>query len=131
MMSDPTKTIIALRTSLARQSRREGDVEHACELFHAAHAAMAAITDGYDYFETPEFKQWRSVRDAAFGEIRGRVAHTSNALLAKIGVFRAMRDWLTPDDPGLSAFAVEIVTEAAALLDTDLAPMCASEAYHH
>jgi hypothetical protein len=130
-MSDLTKTIISLQASVAGPSRREGDVEHFCGVFHAAQAAMAAITDGYDYFETFEFKQWRLVRDEAFGELRRRVAHTSNALLAKIGVFRVMRDWLTPDDPGLLAFAAEIVTEAAALLDADLAAMRASEAFHH
>jgi hypothetical protein len=138
MMSDRHNTIIALQSSLARPSRREGDVERACEAFHAAHAAMVALTDSYDDFEILEFEERRSLRDAAFGEVRAHVAHTVNAVCAKIRVFTVLRDWLAPDelglsafdDPGLSAFAVEIVTEAGALPDTDWAAMRAREAFH-
>jgi hypothetical protein len=131
MMSDLTKTIIALRTSVARQSRREGDVERACEAFHAEHAAMVALAGSCDDFEILEFERERSLRDAAFGEVRAHVAHTVNALLAKIRVLIVIRDWLQPDDPDLSAFAIEIAVEAAAVLDTDLVTMCASETCHH
>jgi hypothetical protein len=131
MMSDRHNTIIALQSSLARPSRGEGDVERACEAFHAEHAAMVAFIGGYDDAKILEFKRERSLRDAAFGEVRAHVAHTVNALLAKIRVLIVIRDWLQPDDPDLSAFAIEIATEAAAVLDTGLVTMCASETCHH
>lgn len=99
-------------------------VERACAAFHEAQDALVASTDGSDEIDS----ELLTLRDEAFEQVRGLVGRTKEAVQAKKRVLTVMRDWLSLDDPQVSAFAFEVATEAVALLDGDPGQACSC---HH
>lgn len=95
-------------------------VERACAAFHEAQDALVAATDGSDEIDSELLTR----RDEAFGRVRGLAGRTKEAVRAKKRVLTLMRDWLSLDNPRVSAFAFEVATEAVALLGADPGQAC-------
>ena len=94
-------------------------IEQACAAFHTAHDSIVALTAGRDEFGVNGLPELRARRDAAFEQVRAHVAGTRSAVRAKVRVLIVMRDWFAVENPDVSAFAIEVALEAAALLDND------------
>jgi hypothetical protein len=100
-------------------------IERACAAFHLAQDTIIALTAGRDEFEVNGLPELRARRDAALKQIRAQTARTRGAYLAKVRVLIVMRDWFAVENPDISAFAIEVAVEAAALFDNDLGQECA------
>ncbi|WP_158931407.1 hypothetical protein [Acidisphaera sp. S103] len=102
-------------------------IEQACAAFHTAHNSIVALTAGRDEFGVNGLPELRARRDAAFEQVRAHVAGTRSAVRAKVRVLIVMRDWFAVENPDVSAFAIEVALEAAALLDNDRGQECACQ----
>jgi hypothetical protein len=102
-------------------------VEQACAAFQMAHDSIVALTAGRDEFGVNGLPELRARRDEAFEQVRAHVAWTRSAVRAKVRVLIAMRDWFAVENPDVSAFAIEVALEAAALLDNDRGQECACQ----
>jgi hypothetical protein len=94
-------------------------VEQACAAFQTAHNSIVALTAGRDEFGANGLPELRARRNEAFEQVRAHVAWTRSAVRAKVRVLIVMRDWFAVENPDVSAFAIEVALEAAALLDND------------
>jgi hypothetical protein len=94
-------------------------IEQACVAFHSAQDSIIALTTGRDEFDTTACEQHLALRDRALTQVRGQVARTRSAWQAKLRVLIVMQDWFDAENSDLSAFAIEVALEAAALLDND------------
>jgi hypothetical protein len=99
-------------------------IEQACAAFHTAHDSIVALTAGRDEFGVNGLPELRARRDAAFEQVRAHVAGTRSAVRAKVWVLIVMRDWFAVENPDVSAFAIEVALETAALLDSDRGQEC-------
>ena len=101
-------------------------IEQACAAFLTAHEAMViALTEGCDDLNVQGLPELSERRDKAFGQVRTQAARTRRAYLAKMRVLVVMRDWFAVDYPDVSAFAMEMAFEAAALFDNHPGQECA------
>jgi hypothetical protein len=92
-------------------------VERACAAFHTAQDSIVALTEGRDEIDITDCEQHLARRDWAFKQVRAHVARTRSAWQAKVRVLIVMRDWFDAENPDLTAFAIEVALEAAALFD--------------
>jgi hypothetical protein len=99
-------------------------IERACAAFHAAQDTIIALTAGRDEFEVDGLPELRARRDAALKQIRAQAARTRGAYQAKVRVLIVMRDWFAVENPDISAFAIEVAVEAAALFDNNPGQEC-------
>ena len=100
-------------------------IEQACAAFHSAQDSIVALTVGRDEFGVNGLPELRARRDAALKQVRAQAARTRGAYQAKVRVLIVMRDWFAVENPDISAFAIEVALEAAALFDNDPGQECA------
>jgi hypothetical protein len=100
-------------------------IERACAAFLTTHDAIIALTEGCDDLNGQGLPELSERRDKAFRQVRTQAARTRRAYLAKMRVLIVMRDWFAVDYPDVSAFAMEMALEAAALFDNDPGQECA------
>jgi hypothetical protein len=80
---------------------------------------MITLTEGRDdEFDVDGLAELSAQRDKAFQQLRLHPARSYSACRAKLRVLLVMRKWFAVDDPGLSAFAIELAIEATSLLDS-------------
>lgn len=107
------------------------NVEQACAAFLKSQDAIVALTVGRDEdLNVNGLSELTERRQEAFRQVRSHAAQRSSAYQAKLRVLNVMRDWFAVEDPEVSAFAIELANEAAALLENDRnrACMCHREA---
>jgi hypothetical protein len=102
-------------------------IEQSCAAFQTAHDSIVALTAGRDEFGVNGLPELRARRDEAFAQVREQVARTRSAWQAKLRVLIVMRDWFAVENPDVSAFAIEMALEAAALLDNNRGRECACQ----
>ncbi len=102
-------------------------VRQACVAFQEAQTAVVELTTRGDQAEARAIKAAFDRRDMSLLTLRSLPARSKVAVCAKLQVLAVLRDWLGSADQDLHDFAVEIASEAVALLDHAGSEPCCAE----
>jgi len=102
-------------------------VRQSCLTFQAAHKAVVHLSALGDLAECRATKAAFDRRDGSLRTIRSLPARSKAAVCAKLQVLTVLRDWRGSADQDLLGFALEIASEAVALLDHAESEPCSAE----